>query len=103
MIKQVFDPVIHAPNRLQICALLTPLDEAEFLVLREELGVSESVISKHIGRLQQAGYIRIRSGAINGRAHKWASLTTKGRKAFTAHVKALQNLVSLSEEHKNPV
>ena len=29
--------VIHAPNRLQICAFVAPLAEAEFQVLRAEL------------------------------------------------------------------
>ena len=43
-----FDTVIHAPNRLQICALLSPLEQVEFRVIRNELGVSDSVLSKHI-------------------------------------------------------
>ena len=32
-----FDNIIHAPNRLQICAFLVQLDEAEFQLLRDEL------------------------------------------------------------------
>jgi hypothetical protein len=35
MNKAKFDSVIHAPNRLQICAFLAPLQEAEFQVLRD--------------------------------------------------------------------
>jgi hypothetical protein len=31
----VLNSVIHAPNRLRICALLTPLQEAEFQLLRD--------------------------------------------------------------------
>ena len=41
MTKPRFDNVIHAPNRLQICAFLAPLQEAEFQVLRDELNVSD--------------------------------------------------------------
>ena len=55
-----FDTVIHAPNRLQICAFLSPLEEAEFQVLREELAVSDSVLSKHIKQLEEAGYVKQR-------------------------------------------
>ena len=32
-----FDLIIHAPNRLQICALLSPLEKVEFRVIRDEL------------------------------------------------------------------
>jgi hypothetical protein len=42
------NPVIHAPLRLQICAILSAVDEAEFALVREETGVSESVLSKHV-------------------------------------------------------
>ena len=97
MSKRALDPVIHAPNRLQICALLMPLEEAEFRVLREELGVSDSVLSKQLRRLREAGYLRLRGAAVNGRQHKWAGLTPKGRRAFAAHVAALHELAGLSE------
>ncbi len=97
MSKLKFDPVIHAPKRLQICALLVSLEEAEFRVLREELGVSESVLSKQISRLKEAGYVRLRGAAVNGRKRKWAGLTTKGRRAFAAHVEALRSLAGLAE------
>ena len=33
-----FDPVIHAPGRLQICAILSRVDEAEFAMIREMAG-----------------------------------------------------------------
>jgi hypothetical protein len=48
------DAVIHAPNRLQICAVLTPLEEAEFQMLRETVGISDSVLSKHIKHHRQS-------------------------------------------------
>jgi hypothetical protein len=40
---QGFDEVIHAPNRLQICAHPDSIAEIEFQVLREFLDVSDSV------------------------------------------------------------
>jgi DNA-binding MarR family transcriptional regulator len=91
------DPVIHSPNRLQICALLSPLERAEFRVLREELGVSDSVLSKHLSELESAGYVRLRKDVVGGRRRTWASLTAAGRQAFASHVRALQHLVSVSE------
>lgn len=97
MNKPQLNPVIHAPNRLQLCAFLMPLEDAEFKVLREELGVSESVLSKHISRLVEAGYVQIRKAAVNGRQHKWAYLTAQGRHAFSEHVSALRAIVAQAE------
>ncbi len=94
MTKPRFDTVIHAPNRLQICALLRPLEEAEFQVLRDELGVSDSVLSKHIKQLEEVGYAKLRKSSVNGRQRTWAYLTRKGRKAFEAHVEELKRLVA---------
>ncbi|HIF00959.1 MAG TPA: ArsR family transcriptional regulator [Planctomycetes bacterium] len=88
-----FDTVIHAPNRLQICAFLAPLEEAEFKVLRQELDVSDSVLSKHIRQLEEAGYVKQRKSTVDGRQRTWASLTRVGRKAFEQHVEELKRLV----------
>ena len=90
------DAVIHAPNRLQICALLTPLEEAEFQMLRETVGISDSLLSKQIKQLEDAGYVEMRKGAANGRPRTWIRLTGRGRRAFAAHVAALQDIASLA-------
>ena len=89
----LFDVLIHAPNRLQICALLAPAASLEFIVLKEQLGVSDSVLSKHIKSLQDVGYIDMEKKTMNGRQRTWLSLTATGRKAFTGHVKALKAIV----------
>ena len=100
MTQARLDAVIHAPKRLQICALLTPLQEAEFQVLRDELSVSDSVLSKHLKQLEEAGYVAFRKRAVNGRQRLWAKLTPSGRKAFSGHVEELKRLAaSVATEH----
>ena len=88
-----FDEVIHAPNRLRICAFLSPLEESEFSVLRDEIGVSDSVLSKHVSQLVNAGYVKLRKHAVDGRQRTWAALSPQGRRAFASHIVALQELV----------
>jgi DNA-binding MarR family transcriptional regulator len=95
MTKARLNTVIHAPNRLQICAFLTPLQEAEFQVLRDELDVSDSVLSKHLKQLEKAGYVAFRKSAVKGRQRMWASLTKSGRKAFSAHVAELTRIAGV--------
>ena len=90
-----FDAVIHAPGRLQICAILSATEEAEFAMIREALAVSDSVLSKHLKLLEDAGYIRLRKQASGGRQRTWAAFTPTGRRAFAAHVAELQRMAGL--------
>lgn len=93
MNKPKFDSVIHAPNRLQICAFLEPVQELEFRVLKESLEVSDSVLSKHIKTLEEVSYISVDKRSENGRQRTWLSLSSAGRKAFIAHVAELHRIV----------
>ena len=90
------DPVIHAPQRLQIVAFLAGVNEAEFAVLREAVEVSDSVLSKHLAHLQEASYVLARKAASGGRQRTWLSLTRAGRKAFAAYVKTLEGLARVA-------
>ena len=92
----VFDPIIHAPGRLQICAILSGVDDAEFAMLRDRIGVSDSVMSKHLKQLEEAGYVKVAKAAENGRQRTWLSLTATGRSAFAAHVAELQRLAAMT-------
>jgi DNA-binding MarR family transcriptional regulator len=89
-----FDELIHAPNRLKICALLASVEEAEFRTLREDIGVSDSVLSKQIRLLEEAGYIKIRKKVVKTGKKTWVSLTKAGKKAFARHAKELQRLAA---------
>ena len=88
------DTILHAPARLQIAALLARVQEAEFAAIRDIVEVSDSVLSKHLSALGEAGYVRLRKAALDGRQRTWASLTRSGRKAFDGHLAALQELVA---------
>jgi len=86
------DEVIHAPVRFSIVATLAPLDEAEFSFVRDEVEVSDSVLSKQVTSLEQAGYVKVRKGYVGKRPRTWLSLTSQGRAAFKAHLAALREI-----------
>ena len=92
------DAQLHAPARLQIATVLANADSAEFSRLREISGVSDSVLSKHLSALVEAGYVRLAKSPLDGRQRTWASFTRAGRKAFAAHMRALQALVASAEQ-----
>ena len=91
-----FDPVIHPPARLQIMAVLAEVQEAEFALLRQTTDVSDSVLSKHLSALGEAGYAKLRKATADGRVRTWVSITRTGRAAFAAHVGELKRLARLT-------
>lgn len=91
------DPLIHPPARLQVVTTLSAVSEAEFATLRAALQVSDSVLSKHVSALADAGYVRSRKGVQAGRRTTWIRLTSLGREALREHVAALRRLIDLVE------
>ena len=89
-----FDSVLHPPARLQIAAVLAQVQDADFALLKEITGTSDSVMSKHLAALAEAGYVSLRKAASDGRQRTWARLTRSGRAAFRRHVKALEMLAA---------
>lgn len=93
-----FDSVIHEPTRLQICGILAAVEEADFATLRDTIGIADSVTSKHLRTLQEAGYVRLEKRGFESRPRTWAALTREGRAAFSAHVDELRRLASLTPD-----
>ena len=86
-----------SPIRLKLVTTLTAVSEAEFSTIREALGVSDSVLSKHLAALESVGYVKRRKGVHRGRRTTWTSLTPGGRKALGVHVAALRALIDAVE------
>lgn len=93
-----FDETIHAPTRLRVCGMLRPVDEIDFAVLRDSLGVSDASLSKHLKVLTEAGYVATTKRASTTRSDSrrltWVRLTAAGRRAFDAHVAALRDIAA---------
>jgi DNA-binding MarR family transcriptional regulator len=88
-----FDETVHAPNRLQICAILSAVSSADFATVREALGVADSVLSKHIRVLHEAGYIDVHKSTCASRVRTSMSMTAAGRAAYDGHLAALRAIV----------
>jgi DNA-binding MarR family transcriptional regulator len=90
-----FDAVIHPPPRLQICGLLAVVDTMDFATVRDQVGVSDSVLSKHVKQLEEAGYLTVHKATRASRLRTSLSLTRAGRAAFDAHVAELRRIAGL--------
>lgn len=90
-----WDPVLHPPNHLRLCAMLAGVAEAEFGALRDALDVADPAMSKYVRALAQAGYVTTtKPRRPGGRPRTWVALTSAGRDAFRAHVAELQRLAA---------
>lgn len=90
-----FDEVVHAPQRLRICAMLSAAQSVEFGILQDRLGLSKSALSKkHLSHLVEAGYVVQERAVRDGRSRLWLSLTRTGARADRGHVRALQEIIT---------
>lgn len=89
-----FNATIHAPNRLQICAFLAQVKEVEFKTIKQYLEVSDSVLSKHLKTLEEAGYIYLDKRNLDGRPRSWIGFTNEGKLAYEGHVAELRALLN---------
>ena len=95
--EAVFDELIHAPLRLQICAMLSPVRWLPFSDIRDSLEISDSVLSKHLSALAEAGYVEVSRVRANSRSRRQVTLTEPGRTALGGHLVALQAIVAAAE------
>ena len=76
------DRVIHEPSRLAIMARLYVLDEADWLFLQRQTGLSVGNLASHLARLEEAGYVVSTKTFIERKPHTVVRLTAQGRQAF---------------------
>ena len=87
------DEVIHAPVRLSIVAALAAADRVEFRYLRDLLEVSDSLLSKHMTTLEDAGYVQVIKGYHGKRPRTWLELTEPGRDAYSRYLASLHEIL----------
>lgn len=87
------DEVIHAPVRLSIVAALAAADRMDFRLLRDTVEVSDSLLSKHLTALENAGYVEISKGRLGRRTQTWILLTAAGTAAFDQYQQVLQLII----------
>ena len=58
------DRLIHEPGRLAILVILNALEEADFLFLLDQTGLTKGNLSSHTAKLEAAGYIEIEKAFV---------------------------------------
>ena len=88
---------LHQPVRFSITAALAATESMDFGTLRDRIQVSDSVLSKQISILEQAGIVQVKKGFVGKRPRTWLSLTSAGRLSWAAHLAALRDIAGVVE------
>jgi DNA-binding transcriptional ArsR family regulator len=87
------DRIIHEPARLTIMALLSGAEEADFIFLMRETGLTKGNLSSHLGRLEDAAYIEIEKKFRGKIPLTVLRITPKGRAALRTYRKLMNGLL----------
>jgi DNA-binding MarR family transcriptional regulator len=90
--RHALDDLLAHPVRFSIAALLAAASKVEFSFVRDHVEVTDSVLSKQMSALEQAGYVKVDKGFVGKRPRTWLSLTREGRRAFERHLAALREI-----------
>lgn len=84
------DRVIHEPARLAIMARLYVVEEADWLFLHHQTGLSFGNLASHLTRLEAAGYVESEKTFIDRKPHTVVRITDLGREAFEKYREQMQ-------------
>ena len=87
------DRIIHEKGRLGIMSLLAATPQLSFTEMRDTLNMTDGNITAHVRTLQEAGYIAVTKAFQGGRPLTTYAVTPAGRKAFTAYINLLEQIV----------
>ena len=84
--------MIHEPARLALMALLYKADEADFLFLLRESGLTKGNLQSHLARLEESGYVAIEKSFVGKIPRTVCRMTPTGRQAFKRYRTELKKL-----------
>ncbi len=76
------DRLVHEPGRLAILVVLNAVEEADFLFLMDQTGLTKGNLSSHTAKLENAGYVEIEKAFVGKIPRTVYRLTDAGGKAL---------------------
>jgi DNA-binding MarR family transcriptional regulator len=92
------DRIIHEPARLLIVTILSTVEKADFLFLQRETKLTKGNLSAHLGKLEEAGYIKIEKTFKGKFPLTICNLTANGRKAFQQYRQRLIQFIDTTSK-----
>jgi len=94
------DTAIHGPIRLGIMTTLQVDGSVDFTTLKKRLETVDGSLNLHLGKLEERGYIRSKKAFVGLRPKTTYTITAGGRKALTAYLQSMKELIGYLEERR---
>lgn len=82
--------------RLGIMSILMVNDFVDFATLRTQLQITDGNLASHINALEKLKYIEVKKQFIGKKPNTSYAVSTAGKKAFSNHLDALEQLIRQS-------
>lgn len=80
--------------RLGIMSSLAVNDSLDFTALKEFLEVTDGNLASHLKALEKEGFLGFKKSFIDNKPNTRYSITPEGKKAFEAHLTALEKIIN---------
>ncbi len=91
-LNKLFDSKV----RLAIMSILVMNEKTDFNSLKQMLDVTDGNLASHISALEKVKYVKVNKSFIGKKPNTSYSATSAGRKAFSEHLDALEQLIKKS-------
>ena len=82
--------------RLGIMSILMVNDSADFGTIKEQLQITDGNMASHLNALEKLKYISVKKQFIGKKPNTSYATTVAGKKAFSLHLDALEQLIKKS-------
>lgn len=86
------DPLIHSPTRLKVMTYLYLVENIDYVYLKRVTDLSWGNLSRHLTKLEEAGYLATEKTFENKKPKTLIWLTDKGRDAYQKYKDNLQQI-----------
>lgn len=91
------DKIIHEPVRLRIMMILAGVEQADFNFLLTTLSLTRGNLSRHIEKLESAGYLEVKKSFKGKVPNTSYQITQKGYRALTQYWENLDKVRRLGQ------
>jgi DNA-binding MarR family transcriptional regulator len=98
-ILEHINKAFESKARLGIMSVLMVENRTDFNFLKETLQLTDGNLASHLRALEEAEYLKVEKRFLGRKTNTRYIATTKGKKAFIAHLNALEHLI---KNNKSP-
>jgi len=93
----MLDPLLHQPTRLEIMTVLFRNRQVSAVQLRDLLDLTAGNLASHVGKLEEAGYVKSGRVLVNLSFEVHYRITDEGVEAFRAYLAVLRRMLEEAE------